>query len=335
VAQRSQPIELGRTSSPSVRAARYAFALAVGMVFAVGIYLTIEDKSSSFAVKLSALGINLISAAAFSTVFALVDRENRSLMQDQLDERFAAHTSSILEAVSSLGNNYLPSSVYPPTQAYDPAFNRSLMDDLNHSSFYYYRGPSAKYVAARLKALRRRPDLVRIYVPGPDSMASIRFDIANRSRTGSEASADVPALYQRFRDDLFTAVVGLFDCRAYGRIEVFFCDDTIVSRHEITEQHLYVSWYTSFENPSGGKFPETTGFPRSSLHYQAAVIDMERRHTLANRSLHISPALELDDFKAQLQSIFGESYSYDRIPELAREYWDARADFLGFLSRFG
>lgn len=294
--------------------------------------MTIEDRASSLAVKLSGLGINLIAAAAFSTIFALlVDRENRSLVEHQLDEHFDAHTSKLLAAVSSLNTAYLPTVVHAPTKGYDPAFNTRLMADLNHSAYYYFRGPSAKYIAARLKALRRRPDLIRIYIPSPDSMASIKFDIANRSRTRREEVADVSALYKRFRDDTLAAVIGLFDCRAYGKIEIFFCEDTLVSRYELTERHLYISWYTSLENESS-MFPETTVFPRTSHHYQAMMIDMERRASFANHSLLIGPELGWDQFTLQLESIFGEKYDDGKILELARAYWDERANFLTFLS---
>lgn len=321
---------VSQTVSPNVRAGRYAFALAIVVCLAVGTYLTIADRTSSLATKFSGLGINLIAAAVFSTIFALlVERENRSVVENQLDEHFAAHTSDILAAISRL-NAYLPAQVYQPARAYDPIFNKDLMNDLNHSSYYYFRGPSAKYVAARLKALRRRPDLVRVYVPGPESTASIKFDIANRSRT-DRASPDVPAYYQRFRDDLFTAVIALFDCRAYGRIEVLFCDDALVARYEVSEQHLYISWYTSFENTSDCIFPETTEFLRSSLQYQATMVDMERRASFASSSLLISPDLDMNEFKAQLASIFGPTYDYDRITDIAQEYWDSRSPFLAFL----
>lgn len=330
MAQRSEIRKVSKRISPNTRAGRYAFALAIVVCLAVGTYLTVEDRTSSLATKLSGLGINLIAAAVFSTIFALlVERENRSVVEDQLNDRFATHTSEILAAISKL-NTYLPTEVHPSARAYDPIFNRNLMNDLNHSSYYYFRGPSAKYIAARLKALRRRPDLVRVYIPGPESSASIKFDIANRSRT-NRASPDVPALYQRFKDDLFTAMIALFDCRAYGRIEVLFCDDALVARYEVTEQHLYVSWYTSFENDSDCPFPETTEFPRSSLHYQTAMVEMERRASFASSSLLISPDLHMAGFKAQLASIFGPTYDYDRITDITQEYWNNRSSFLAFL----
>jgi hypothetical protein len=321
-----------KSLSPSVRAARYAFALAIVVCLAVGIYLTVEDESSGLAVKLSGLGINLIAAAAFSTIFALlVDRENRSLAEDRLDDRFDAHASKILKAVSNLNTAYLPAAVHPPGQGYDTAFNRNLMNDLNHSSYYYFRGPSAKYVAARLGALRRRPDLVRIYVPGPASTASIKFFIANKSRTRSHDDTDVVVLNRKFADDLLSALIALFDCRAYGRIEVFLCEDTLVARHEVTEQHLYTSWYTSLQNSRGDKFPETTEFARSSIHYQAMMIDMDRRASFAGHSLIITPELGLGEFVTQLEAIFGKSYTPDEITSMAKVYWEDRSDFLAFL----
>lgn len=318
--------------SAGVRAGRYAFALAIVVCVAVGVYLTIADKTSSLTVKLSGLGINLIAAAAFSTIFALlVDRENRSIEVERLDERFEEHTTKVLKAVENLNSAFLPAAVYAPVQAYDQSFNRSLMDDLNHSSFYYFRGPSAKYVAARLRALRRRPDHIRVYVPGPASAMSIKFDIANRSRTGPDTHANVQALYKRFSDDLLSALVGLFDCRAYGRIEVFLCDDTLVSRHEVTERHLYTSWYTSVQNTSGIKFPETSVFSRQSIHYQAMAIDMERRASFAHHSLMISPEIDVVAFRTQLESIFGATCLEDEIERISRAYWSGRSEFLTFL----
>lgn len=333
MAQKSEIAKIKKKLSPDIRAARYALALAIVVCIAVGIYLTIADKTASLAVKLSGLGINLIAAATFSTIFALlVDRENRSLVEHQLDERFDAHTSRLLTAVSNLNSAYLPTAIHAPAQGYDRIFNKNLMDDLNHSSYYYFRGPSAKYIAARLRALRRRPDLVRVYIPSPDSMASIKFDIANRARIRREDVADIPAMYEKFRNDTLAAVIGLFDCRAYGKLEIFFCDDTLVSRYEVTEQRLYVSWYTSLVNVSGSNFPETTEFPRTSHHYQATMIDMERRASFASHSLLIGPELDRSAFKLQLESIFGKTYDYDEIAQLAHRYWEDRAGFITFLS---
>jgi hypothetical protein len=321
-----------RRATGDIRAARYAFALAIVICSGVGVYFTIEDPTS-LRLKLSGLGINLVASALFATVFAvLVDQEHSSVVAQQFDERFAEHSARLMEALTKLNSDYLPSAVHAPAASFDPVLNKKIIDDLNRSSFYYFRGPSAKYIAARLRGLRRRPDLVRIYLPGPRATPSISFDIANRSRTG-DASADASALTQRFRDDLLSSLLGLFDCRAYGRIEVHLCDDTLVARYEVTEQHMYISWYTSLDNLRGGKFPETTVFPRSSLHHQAMMIDMERRADLASDSIVITPDLSRKEFIEKLEVIFGSSWPEADLVEITRRYWAARAGFLEFLNQ--
>ncbi len=102
----------------------------------------------------------------------------------------------------------------------------------------------------------------------------------------------------------------------------------------MTEQHLYTSWYTSLENLRDGKFPETTVFPRSSLHYQAMSIDMDRRAFLGAESLVLTPDLRFTEFVTSLEGIFQQTFEEEEINALTLEYWKKREDFMSFRASF-
>ena len=79
MAQKSEIAKIKKKLSPDIRAARYALALAIVVCIAVGIYLTIADKTASLAVKLSGLGINLIAAVSIHGVLSATRQARRWL----------------------------------------------------------------------------------------------------------------------------------------------------------------------------------------------------------------------------------------------------------------
>ncbi|WP_330330415.1 hypothetical protein OHS33_12210 [Streptomyces sp. NBC_00536] len=312
-------------------AARYAFGLGIVVCLASGAYLTMTNTADTVPQKLSDLGVSLVGSAVFAVVFALLsDRENRSLIRSEISLNFLEHSRSMLREWQSDNGLYLPDATYPATDGFDRAFNTALMEAFERSSSFYFRGTSAKYLPARIKASRRCPSSVKVFIPGPTAAAAVRTRVADRLKNPKYAASNAGELFDALLEEMISSFVGLYDCRAYCSVDVAFSPDTSVTRVELTDSRVFVSW---FHAPDADRrpFPLTVAFRPGSFAYQVHRLDLVRRHDIADDVIHIRRDLTEREMCDLLSSRFARPFSPADLARYSEAYWRGMEGFLDFL----
>ena len=322
-----------RTGTTISRAAagRYAFALAIVSCLGIGVYLTAIDSSATIEQKLSGAGVSLVASAVFALIFSLLsDRENRSLIREEISANFGLHSEAMLGEWSKKNVLHLPMSAYSATEGFDRAFNIALMGAFEQSSTFYFRGVSAKYIPARIKAARVCPDSMKIYISGPSAEAAIRTRVADRLKNPKYADSDPNALFESLREEMITSFVGLYDCRAYSSIDVVFFADTSVTRLELTDSQLFMSWYHS-PSADASAFPETFGFTPESLPYRTNKLDLIRRGDISRQTIRVRRDLTALEMCSILSELFDRPFTAADLEAYRQTYWRSMAKFVDFL----
>lgn len=313
------------------RLARYAFVLSVALCLGAGLYLTDRDSSLSLRMKLSGLGINLVASAIFATIFAfLSDREHEQLVSDRIERSFAEHSRSMIGEWRDLNLLYVPVDRYSSTTSFDIRFNRDLMHSIASSATYYFRGVSAKYVAARLMAARQCPTIVKLAIPSPSADGPMRRRVADRMKNPKYSDKPADRLLREMRDEMLESIVALYDSRSYGTIEIALSNETAVTRVEITDDSLYMSWYHGTES-QGQAFPETLRFEAQSFQYQVERLDMIRTVDLTDHLVRFDRGTTDEGLTELLGRLAGERFDARKLSDLRSAYQVRMAPFLCFL----
>jgi hypothetical protein len=156
---------------------RYAFALACVSTLVVGIVFVTRDRHLTSGSILSAIGLNLIAGVLFAVIFTVLSTrvQERSLEQN-IGEKLTELSMELSSEVAKWDRTFLPMSTYPPvdpTDGYGGGFNRDMTYSLEKTGFYAFRGPSPRYVSARLKHTRHIPQQVKVAMLSPGDRRAI------------------------------------------------------------------------------------------------------------------------------------------------------------------
>jgi transcriptional regulator with XRE-family HTH domain len=161
-------------------------------------------------------------------------------------DQFLDATAKLRGEIAATNLTYLPIATYSPVDpvnGYGDYFNIDMTRSLEKTSFYAFRGPSARYVAARLRRARSYPQEVRVAMLNPGDSAAISRRSSDRLqwlRSEGKTAAD---LERELHDELINTVVSLFDYRKICPVQLLYVEDTAVYRYEMFDDSVFVSWY--------------------------------------------------------------------------------------------
>lgn len=266
---------LSRTPRPSRAASRsvrrpYRYAVALVLAFAAFITLALLflNRSVSLGDKLTQIGAGLAASIIFALIYTvLANREFAELIRNEIATQLEGHVNEILHQLSQLDQLFLPTDQYPAVQEFDPRFNRDLTRDLCDSTFYFFRGTSAKYVPGRLRVSDPRLEVVQVISVDPRDEDAIQARAVDRHRRLDHQGKGLSDIAQEIRDEILTSVVALFDCRDVCNVELGFVTSTSPVRIEIFDNAIYTSLYRTPESLRH-THPVTARFGRESQTYQ-------------------------------------------------------------------
>jgi hypothetical protein len=163
-----------------------AFALALAVSVLIAFVLMRLDDQLSIRQQLSAIGLNLMASVVFAIIFAILStRLQERVLQETSDERFKQFSAQVTQELRSRFDNlsaqlteqlaiantqYFPAKTYQPAEEAREDFNRDVSASLQATGIYVFRGTSAKYVAARVRAAKRPLQELRVITldPGPE-----------------------------------------------------------------------------------------------------------------------------------------------------------------------
>ena len=220
------------------------------------------------------------------------------------DERYLMHDADV---------------VYRGTIGVDREFNAHLTRDLNTSTFYLFRGISAKYVPARIMHSRNSLSVLKVLILDPRDKRSISLRASDRSKNPKYADAIVEHLALDIREEIFMSIIALFDCRYRCPVEIAYSRGTSVNRLEIFDGALYMSMYHA-ESASG--YPETVRYKKDTALYQLHRLDSFRQCEVAETKVLFNSQTPKSDFIKHLKKL-GMSIVDESIIEEYRNHYKA------------
>src|SRR5690348_861065 len=206
---------------------RYALALVLACASLFSLMLLSVDHTISARDKLTQIGTGLAASIIFAVVYTiLANREYSELIRLEIRGQLDNHLNEVLHHVKQLNQLFLPTDQYPATREHDLRFNKDLTRDLCDSTFYFFRGTSAKYVPARLRACDHHLEEAQIVLLNPLDDPAIEARARDRRRRPEYQGKTLGEIAAEIRDEIFIALVALFDCRDQCEIEIGFSSAT-------------------------------------------------------------------------------------------------------------
>lgn len=227
----------------------------------------------------------------------------------------------------ALDREFFPTHVFEPTAKPDPAFNQVMMQDLERTRLYVFRGFAGRYAAGRLLLSQSECELRAVLADPRDGDA-----ISGRARyllRHEGADGDYDSIVARLREQISIGLVGLFLARGRcSRIDLTIVSDPPLDRLELFDDS---AWLTLYSNTSAGVvrlYPRTVRFAEGSFVY-----GMERAEFLrisnSKAGLHvvITPGTTRADFLALFEKITGNALTEDGFRSLEEKFHRFRKEF--------
>ncbi|TQM84233.1 hypothetical protein FHX81_6673 [Saccharothrix saharensis] len=257
----------------------------------------------------------ITSSAAQRALVTPVVEESRRALRDLTAEYRA------------LDREFFPTHVFEPTARPDPAFNQVMMQDLERTRLYVFRGFAGRYAAGRLLLSQSECELRAVLADPRDDDA-----ISGRARyllRNEGVDGDYDAIAARLREQISIGLVGLFLARGRcSRIDLTIVSDPPLDRLELFDDSV---WLTLYSNTSAGVirlYPRTVRFAEGSFIY-----GMERAEFLrisnSKAGLHvvITPGTSRADFLALFEKITGNPLTEAGFRSLEEKFHRFRKEF--------
>ncbi|WP_309116695.1 hypothetical protein [Saccharothrix sp.] len=254
------------------------------------------------------------SAAQRALVTPVVEESRRALRELTFEYR-------------ALDREFFPTHVFEPTARPDPVFNQVMMQDLERTRLYGFRGFAGRYAACRLLLSQSECELRAVLADPRDDDA-----ISGRARyllRHEGADGDYDTIVDRLREQISIGLVGLFCARSRcSRIDLTIVSDPPLDRLELFDDS---AWLTLYSNTSAGivrLYPRTLRFSEGSFLY-----GMERAEFLrisnSKAGLHvvITPSTTRDDFLVLFEKITGAPLTAEGFRGLEEKFHAFRREF--------
>ncbi len=304
-----------------------------------GLLLLILVVVSGLAMILSAnldpgVGKNLVNAIATGTLVSAIVGFGQTLitatatqraMLTPLVEESRQALRDLADEYRSMNREFFPTHVFEPTAEPNPAFNRLMMQDLQNTRQYLFRGFSGRHAAARLLLSNAEWEF-RGVVADPDNASGI----SGRARyliRHSPANVDVDTIQARLHEEIRMGLVGLYLARSRcSRMEVTVISDPPLDRLEIYDDSVWVTLYSDAHSPA--EYPRTLRFSEGSFIYNMERAEFGR--ISASRHAHhlvITPDLKRQEFIARYEKITNSTLTEEQFLELNAQFYNFLREF--------
>jgi hypothetical protein len=214
-----------------------AVSLAASLTFTLfyaGVVERARGQSESRAMALEIAGIEAVVSDTISRSTAQV----ATIVQDRINKLLQEEATRLIDNWPEL----LPSDYFPPSEESDPRFLEKLGEAVAEAQNYRFRGGTARYTPRLLRTFARPGLTCSVLAIDPRDASAIqvyasdRFAVRGGVKPLEEYVAEV-------RDEIFMAIVNLFDLRQLFRIEFRTHIDHLVYRTEIVDEGAFVSFY--------------------------------------------------------------------------------------------
>lgn len=191
----------------------------------------------------------------------------------------------------------LPKEYFPPSEISNPYFMEKLGGAVRKAQEYCFRGATARFVPELLVKYAQADLSCKILIIDPRAETPLQIYAHNRFATHESAKTHEEQM-QEIRQEIYSAIVSLFDLRQRFRIEIRFCHDNLFYRSEITDESAFVSFYVGHRHT----YPPTYIYTREHgrFYYSAFYKDFQQSWDITIESFTVRPALREDELEAFL-----------------------------------
>ena len=299
------------------------------LVVTSGTCLAISSQMDSGAPRnfLTALGTGTLISAVVSFTQTLVTSKaaQKALLAPVVEESRRA-LKELSEEYRLLDREFFPSHVFEPTAKPSPVFNQLMMQDLERTRLYCFRGFAGRYAAGRVLLSQTECELRAVLADPRDDNA-----ISGRARyllRNAGADGDYDEIAAQLKEQIGIGLVGLFVARSRcSRIDVTIVSDPPQDRLELFDD---CAWITLYSNTAGvpRPYPRTLRFTESSFLYAMERAEFLRiSNSKAGYHFVITPGTTRTDFLALFEKITGETLTKDGFTELEEKFHAFRREF--------
>ncbi|GAA0235735.1 hypothetical protein GCM10010492_38410 [Saccharothrix mutabilis subsp. mutabilis] len=271
-------------------------------------------------------GTMISAVVGFTQTLITSSAAQRALVTPVVEESRKALRELTFE-YRALDREFFPTHVFEPTARPDPVFNQVMMQDLERTRLYGFRGFAGRYAACRLLLSQAECELRAVLADPRDDDA-----ISGRARyllRHEGADGDYDTIVDRLREQISIGLVGLFCARSRcSRIDLTIVSDPPLDRLELFDDS---AWLTLYSNTSAGivrLYPRTLRFSEGSFLY-----GMERAEFLrisnSKAGLHvvITPGTTREDFLVLFEKITGAPLTAEGFRALEEKFHAFRREF--------
>lgn len=277
-----------------------ATSLAASLLF-TGVYTLVVDRARRRSDEQArTLEMDIMRQVTFQIVTDATNAlslEISSKIEQRINKMLEEEATRLVSSWPEL----LPKDYFPPLDQSNPYFMKKLGEAVARSNHYIFRGATARFVPLLLLK-HARDDLncnILIidpsYEPAVQTYALNRHVDHNNNKTLEEFQEDV-------REEIYTAIVKLFDLRRRFRIEVRMCHDNLFYRSELVDDGAFVSFYIGERKTI---YPPTYFYTKDSgeFYYKAFRKDFQQSWDLAKKQFPMRVNMTQDALEAFLLDI--------------------------------
>ncbi|QFZ22035.1 hypothetical protein [Saccharothrix syringae] len=279
---------------------------------------------------------NFLAAAGNGTMISAVvgfwqtlitsSAARRALVEPVVEESRRALRDLTAE-YRALDREFFPSHVFEPTARPDPAFNQVMMQDLERTRLYAFRGFAGRYAACRLLLSQTECELRAVLADPRDEDA-----ISGRARyllRHEGADGDYDTIVARLRDQVHVGLVGLFLARGRcSRVDLTIVSDPPLDRLELFDDSVWLTLYSNTSADVVRLYPRTLRFTEGSFIYGMERAEFLRiSNSKAGLHLVITPGTTRADFLALFEKITGTPLTEDGFRSLEAKFHAFRKEF--------
>ncbi len=271
------------------RHANRVFGLVV-LLLSIGSLAIAPHFSASLNAIFVAIGTSLIASLIFAFIYSgISERYHMLVIRNDLAQCIREEMKEVMHAYRAL----LPDDEFPLTNKPTERFNRTLIDSLKKSHFYYFKGVTGRHIPSRLIDVQARNLRCDLLLVDPHNNELLRLYILDRFGPGKNQQ-EMALLFEKVKREIYMTIVALFDQAHRLSIEItiglYICP--IVSRTEILDDLAFISYFTE---KTATDYPTTYLYKKDSFFYNTIFTDFRQTHSL------VSSSTLLDNHKTEAQ----------------------------------
>lgn len=270
--------------------------LAIALISVSLLWLSSALPTNTFSEFLNAVATGILVSAGFA--FAqqtITGHVTFDLLRRGVSDQ-------IRDSLVQLNDTFVPTHDFRATDQPEPNLNRVLMDDLNESQRFWFKGMSARHTADRI--MRQSNGRLEVRIIMPDLTIPESLDArANYMRRYKMAGASRDSIKQ----GIVVGLVGLYEARdRCAKIEIFLTPTPSLDRIEMFDRSVWISLFSSLSG-GGTRYPRTLRFAEKSLLRQTSHEEFFLTMEASNvRRIEITPRTSRNQFSDIYRVATGE-----------------------------